>query len=91
MRRAMAQKNGATQNRVFGGAPGGALSPHAERGRLHMPAHQRDDTGLIESELRLNGLERGAVFPGHFHNTGDVSLAHGCQSAAPALPVRCRH
>ena len=59
-----------SQGRMFRLAALHTLAPQAERTRLQLLAHQRDNGGLIKRELGLNGLERRAVLPGHFNDPG---------------------
>lgn len=54
------------QHGMLGQLPTRALTPGLETACTQMAAHQFDDTRLIQSELVLNRLKRGAILPGHF-------------------------
>jgi hypothetical protein len=50
--------------------------PHSETGGFHLPAHEGDDGRLRQSELRFDGLEGRAIFPGHFYDAVYVLFRH---------------
>jgi hypothetical protein len=71
----MAQKYSAAQYGVLRAPPGNPLSPHPKRGGFHMPAHQVNDSGLIQAKLGFNRLKCRTVFPSHFDNARDAGIA----------------
>jgi hypothetical protein len=52
---------------VFGGPALHPLAPSAKTGRLQMLTHAFNHCRFGEPKLNEKGLERGAVFPGHFY------------------------
>lgn len=78
---------------MFGAAAAYPLSPHFETRRLHVAAHEGPDFIFFEPELKLNGFKRGAVFPGHFNDAGNVAFGkfncvfHDRVTGGMTLPV----
>jgi hypothetical protein len=60
---------------VLGCATADPLPPHSETGRFQFAAHQSDYIGFTETELHLDGIEWGTVFPCHFNNSAEVFRA----------------
>ena len=60
------------QRSVFGHPPGHALAPHPKRRGLHFPAHQGNHCRFVQAKLRFNRFKRGAVFPRHFNDAGNI-------------------
>jgi hypothetical protein len=57
---------------VLGAAALHAPSPAPPTAGLQLAPHQRDDLRFAQAELRLDGIEGGAVFPRHFYYAVDV-------------------
>lgn len=55
-----------------------------------MPAHQGDDSRLIQAKLRLNRLKCRAIFPSHFHNARDAGIAQ-CRGATDVVVLQVTH
>ena len=50
-------------------------APHSPGGGLQGSTHQHYHFFFGHTELRLDGIKGGAIFPGHFHNSIYVSFA----------------
>jgi hypothetical protein len=46
-----------------------ALSPQIKTTALKIPAHEFNNLSLRHAKLKVNGLKRGTVFPGHFYDS----------------------
>ena len=57
---------------VFRSPAARSFPPAPEAARAQFPAHQGNDFGWRKSELRPNGFEGRAVFPGHFNEAVQV-------------------
>lgn len=61
------------QRCVLGGAARNAFSPHSEGAGLHVRAHEIDHRRFVQPIGALNSLERRAVFPCHFDDSGGIA------------------
>ena len=69
----MSRNVGIAQASMLGSSRSHTLTPHLERAALHFVAHQGNDSRFIQAKLRLDGLERRAVFPRHFNDSGRIT------------------
>lgn len=60
-------------------------APHAEAGRQGVLAHEFDHVLLLQPELVLDRLERGAVLPGHLDDAVMIFRCVGYSSGLQAL------
>lgn len=61
---------------MFGLSARYAFAPHSKRARLHLFAHQRNDLWFRKAIVHIDRFKGGAVFPGHFDNSADVTVVH---------------
>ena len=64
-----AETVGRTGAAVLGTPASHSLAPGTKRAWLELGAHQSNHFSFRQAELELDGLERGAIFPGHFYNS----------------------
>lgn len=60
---------------VLGSAPLYAGPPFAPVSGVHLAAHHFDHFGLAQAELRLDGIKRGSILPGHFNNPIEIAIS----------------
>jgi hypothetical protein len=53
-----------------------ALSPQIKTTALKIPAHEFNNLRLRHAKLKVNGLKRCTVFPGHFYDSIDCYQVH---------------
>lgn len=63
-----------TERAVLGGSALYAGAPHAPGAWFHFSAHERNHLSFLEAKLQQNGIERRAIFPGHFNDAIDILL-----------------
>jgi len=81
----MTQKYGTAQYGMLSTSAANPLSPHPERGGLHLFAHQVNHSGLIQAELGLDRLKCCSVLPSHLDNARDGGFAQGRSIAGAAF------
>ena len=57
---------------MLGCATADTGTPEAERAGLELPAHEADDSRLVQPVQRFYGLEGRAILPGHLNDAGQL-------------------
>jgi hypothetical protein len=55
---------------MLGFAARHSFAPKAKRTGFNLPAHEVNNSRLIEPKIELYRFEWGSVFPGHLNNSG---------------------